>query len=75
MTRREIRHSGIASSITRKEPIMICAIIDVGGETSPFRYLCAIQKFSVLTAEKELALARRWRDRPDVEVAEMSRSR
>jgi len=48
---------------------MAAAAIDFGPETSLSRYLQQIRQLPMLTAEEELSLAKRWRDKEDVDAA------
>src|SRR3990167_459630 len=43
--------------------------LDVSPERNLSRYLNEIRKFPMLAAEEELALARSWRDRQDIEAS------
>jgi len=45
------------------------AVINVAPEGNLTRYLQEIRKFPMLTAEEELELSRRWRDKQDMEAA------
>ncbi len=48
---------------------MASAVINVAPEGNLTRYLQEIRKFPMLTAEEELELSRRWRDKQDMEAA------
>jgi RNA polymerase sigma-32 factor len=48
---------------------MTPAILKIAPEGNLTRYLQRIREFPMLSAEEELALARRWRDSQDIEAA------
>ncbi len=48
---------------------MASAVINIAPEGNLTRYLQEIRKFPMLTAEEELDLARRWRDKEDMDAA------
>src|ERR1700742_1104890 len=52
----------------RGESIMASAILNIAPERSLSRYLQEINKFGMLTPQEELSLARRWRDKQDIEA-------
>jgi RNA polymerase sigma-32 factor len=47
----------------------MASVINVAPEGNLSRYLQEIRKFPMLTAEEELALSKRWRDKEDLEAA------
>jgi RNA polymerase sigma-32 factor len=67
-----LRYSEKVRPLVRgKEPTMASATSPRSPDASLSRYLREVRKFSLLSAEEEVALARRWRDHKDVKAVNL----